>query len=582
MGKRLWRKQSFHVGVENDDPGCIWAFFQILRFHNVKRMLPYHHKRQKPPRKTSKRKVKPKHHQICPPYELEEAMTMSFASADLGTSVARLVKKKSVKAKIKALLAADKDKSKEFDLLQQSQLKVLEHNCKHLSAPTLISLLKANPKPIRTPKCIEESSKLEPKKGFGNKDSEEEVGVLEVFRVNQELFLKLLKDSPMRKPRLAKSRTFPSPNHSHIMLPSKVGHKHNEIWPIITHQLKESKSQRMGRSSSLKESLDRYPSLFQTKSNKEIKEGLSRSLKLIHEKEFTSLDYHPHQRSSKERLSFLEKESYIEAPQANLEALNLNQISHGELKGIKMDSPRGFEGLEQVDGLAKSHLSRQSNQDEEEQIAHMTTGVETHLLENGILNVGCSNPDDFPILSHRKCTFEDLDVNEELQYVKYVLDLMGFTAGEDPHGAWHSPDQPLDPALFDGIEVCCPFEPKLSNKKGAGIMSRYHRKVLFDLINEALVYVHERSYVCYPKALSYSCHVRPMPKGKNQVVEEVWEFMSQFIKWRYELDEVLNLAVPRDLSEDGPGWMNLQTDSECLALYMEDLIFDELLEEIIC
>jgi len=186
------------------------------------------------------------------------------------------------------------------------------------------------------------------------------------------------------------------------------------------------------------------------------------------------------------------------------------------------------------------------------------------------------------VVSHKKCPFEDLDSNVELQYAKYVLDLMGFTAGEDPYGAWHSLDQPLDPALFDGIEVCCPFEAKLWNKEAVGTLSKYHRKVLFALINEALMYVHERSYVYYPKLLSYSCHVRPAPKGKNQVVEEVWEFMSQYLRWRQELDPVLNLAVPRDLSEEGRGWMNLQTDSECLALYLEDSIFDELLEEIIC
>jgi len=316
--------------------------------------------------------------------------------ADLGTSVAGLVKKKSVKAKIKALLVADKDKSKEFDLLQQSQLKVIEHNCKHLCAPTLISLLKANPKPIGTPKCIEELNKLKPKQGVRNKDSEDEqVGVLEVFRVNQELFLKVSKDSLTRKLRLTKSRTFPSPNDSQIMPPSKVEHKHNEVWPVIAHrhELKKSKSQRLGRSSSLKESFDRYAPLSSANGNKEIKKGLSRSLKLTEEKEFSLLGYHHLRRSSKERLSFLEIESYNEAAQADLKVFSLDQTSHDELKGLMPDSPRGIDGLDQLDVLAKPHLSGQSNYHEEEQIAHVAEGAEACLQENGIHNVGHPIPE---------------------------------------------------------------------------------------------------------------------------------------------------------------------------------------------
>ena len=64
----------------------------------------------------------------------------------------------------------------------------------------------------------------------------------------------------------------------------------------------------------------------------------------------------------------------------------------------------------------------------------------------------------------------------------------------------------IDPALFDGIEVCCPFKPKLSNKEGVGVMSKYHQKVYFDLINEALVSF-TRDAMCVALKL---CHIAAM------------------------------------------------------------------------
>ena len=47
-----------------------------------------------------------------------------------------------------------------------------------------------------------------------------------------------------------------------------------------------------------------------------------------------------------------------------------------------------------------------------------------------------------------------------------------------------------------------------------------------------------------------------------------------------ELYLSLDYYVSKDLAKYD-GWMNLQFDSECVGLELDDLIFDDLLEEII-
>ncbi|KAL2898990.1 Protein TRM32 [Bienertia sinuspersici] len=589
MGKHLWRKHSY-VRVEDDQPGCIWTVFRMMNhhpWHNVKKMLPY--KKHKPHEKSPKSKeLKPEEeHGFSNTLELQEDTTLNYsASVNSSSSRGGSASKRSIKARIKSLMK-EKDNSTKSDILIEEQNVLLgnEERGYDTSAPTLMSLLKANPKLIRSISRGDESRSVKHGVHVKHKDSMKEdefVGILELFNVDQDLFLTILDDVTPRKPRLVKSGTFPSRNPSIEKQPSKIEHKHNEVWPTRSsneRELRKVKSQGVARSSSLKESLERYGYLFDSSSNRAIKKHLSKSFRFANEKEFVLSSGFQGRRSFKDRLNLSESESLSSFTMSE----PLHNKSDGEMKGLKVDSPRDFE----CSSKSQLHEQRQSVE-EEIDTTTMTSNCETNAQEV------CSQGDDdveiveWPISEESNNTRDSNEqfledyYNEDLQYVKFVLDIIGIDMEENQLQEWHNENQPLDPALFDGIEVCCPFEPKTSNKD-VMCMSSSHRKLLFDLINEALIDIHEKSYSSfYPKALSYWCHVCPKTKGKSRNIEGFWEFVREYLSWRPELDPTLDGAVAHDLSKDKNGWVNLQVDSEGIGLELEELIFNELLDEIIC
>ncbi|KAF8395118.1 hypothetical protein HHK36_019059 [Tetracentron sinense] len=164
----------------------------------------------------------------------------------------------------------------------------------------------------------------------------------------------------------------------------------------------------------------------------------------------------------------------------------------------------------------------------------------------------------------------------DYNYVRDVLELSGFS-GNEYLGTWHSLDQPVDPSVFEEVEGCLPLEPDYSRHEAGGSCDH---QLLFDLINEILLEIYERSFTYCPRPLSFNSHIRPLPVGYH-VLEEVWASISWYLSSRPELDQSLDYAVARDLAK-GDGWMNLQFDTECEGLELEELIFDDLLEEVIC
>ncbi|XP_058209079.1 uncharacterized protein LOC131322012 isoform X2 [Rhododendron vialii] len=163
----------------------------------------------------------------------------------------------------------------------------------------------------------------------------------------------------------------------------------------------------------------------------------------------------------------------------------------------------------------------------------------------------------------------------EFNYVKHVLELSGFSRDE-LLGTWHSPGQPVDPTLFEEVESCMVLEPHYpENEEGENC----DHLLLFDLINEVLLEIYERSFTYWPKPLSSNSHMRPIPVGYH-VLEEVWANISWYLSWKPEVDLLLDDSVTRDLAK-GDGWMNLQFEAECVGLEIEDLIFDDLLEELV-
>ncbi|GAV69459.1 DUF4378 domain-containing protein [Cephalotus follicularis] len=162
----------------------------------------------------------------------------------------------------------------------------------------------------------------------------------------------------------------------------------------------------------------------------------------------------------------------------------------------------------------------------------------------------------------------------KFNYVRDVLKLSGFS-GNEPLGTWHSNEQPVDPRVYEEVEDCILLGPNSHKNEEGGNCDDL---VLFDIINEVLIEIYENAYTYYPKPLSSLSHIRPMPLGYH-VLEEVWAQITWYLSSTPEADQSLDYVVTRDLSKND-GWMNLQFDSECVGLQLEDMIFYDLLAEV--
>ncbi|GAB2234048.1 hypothetical protein Droror1_Dr00003284 [Drosera rotundifolia] len=183
------------------------------------------------------------------------------------------------------------------------------------------------------------------------------------------------------------------------------------------------------------------------------------------------------------------------------------------------------------------------------------------------------NLDALDRLSHIKKD-KTLDA-DDLHYVKLILELSGLLS-KDQCQTRLLLEKPLDEALLEEAEAGLLPEPSCSSK---GRDTCHHRKLLFDLIDEALLHIFDRSCTYYPKALSSMCQVRPVPTGID-VFKDVQVYICTYFSLRPVSDALLDGAVAPDLSKD-KGWMSLQHDSESVALQLEHMIFNELLDEVI-
>ncbi|GAU34860.1 hypothetical protein TSUD_19400 [Trifolium subterraneum] len=174
----------------------------------------------------------------------------------------------------------------------------------------------------------------------------------------------------------------------------------------------------------------------------------------------------------------------------------------------------------------------------------------------------------------------EIDTNNEAayNYVKKVLELSGFTSNESL-GTWYSDNQPLDPSVYEELEGCLLLDPDCSGNCDEG--GHCNHLLLFDIINEGLLEIFGRSYNYYPRPLSSLSYVHPLPNGGDNVLHKVWKLISWYLNSApKEAYTSLDYYVAKDLAKYD-GWMNLQFDSECAGLEIDDLIFDDLLEEII-
>ncbi|KAL0390202.1 UNVERIFIED_CONTAM: protein TRM32 [Sesamum calycinum] len=167
--------------------------------------------------------------------------------------------------------------------------------------------------------------------------------------------------------------------------------------------------------------------------------------------------------------------------------------------------------------------------------------------------------------------------NSDLYYVRHLLDQSGIAAGL-PDVTWHASDQPFSPKLFEKVEACWPHE----RDQLTGLPDFYgcwHHRMLFDLVGEVLLEVYDMSLPYYPKPLSSSCHVCPFPMGSH-IIEEISTRAGTLLNLKPEEKQSLDCIAAHDLYHDR-SWMNLQLESECVALDIEETMFNELLEEVI-
>ncbi|XP_050369861.1 protein TRM32-like isoform X2 [Argentina anserina] len=375
---------------------------------------------------------------------------------------------------------------------------------------------------------------------------------------------------------------------------------------------------RVSRTSSLDESLNRYSQLFESSCRSEAKLDHSRSLKLKSEEIVTSTGNA--QKSTRRNLSLPDLDSlcsFLNGPARDAFRLGIpvkNVVDHKTSKenigpksvNLNVDTGNKSEKLESIletefQNTIKENcdakdlheceveLEERSRPCEQRQNSLMMSseGEEAEPSETCTLEP-CSS--ELPMLgelcSSTKCEkveteqtnmdfqspqlVDKLD-DPELNYIRDVLELSGFM-GDEYLETWYSMDRPLDPIVFKEMEVR--FQDELD------FTGNWDHQLLFDLVNETLVDIHERSYTYFPRPLSFSgSKHRPMPTGQK-LLEDVWTRISSYLRFRPELVQSLDDMVARDMAK-GDTWMNLQWETECEALELEDIIFEELLDEVI-
>ncbi|KAJ4882286.1 hypothetical protein Rs2_32379 [Raphanus sativus] len=170
----------------------------------------------------------------------------------------------------------------------------------------------------------------------------------------------------------------------------------------------------------------------------------------------------------------------------------------------------------------------------------------------------------------------------KFNYVRDILEISGFNEPESL-SVWQSEYQPLDPLVYEELTTtttrtgCMIQDPECPRNEEEG--GNCNHLLLFDLINEVLIEIYERSYHYCPKPLSSLCRIHPMPVGYS-VLKEVWVRINCYLRYKPLNEESFDKIMSRDLSRED-GWMDLQFESECVGIEVEDLIFEELLEELL-
>lgn len=173
----------------------------------------------------------------------------------------------------------------------------------------------------------------------------------------------------------------------------------------------------------------------------------------------------------------------------------------------------------------------------------------------------------------KRMNFEVDNRNEaEFNYVKGVLERSGFSRNK-PLGSWHSGGQPVDASVY--AEVGAKHDEIPGNEESRSC----YKLVLFELINQVLLEIYDRSFSYWPVPITCRSRIYPMPIG-HRVLEEVWGNIEGYLTPMPVFDPSLDDAVTRDLDKYD-GWMNIQFEAEGAGLELEDMVFHDLLLELL-
>ncbi|XP_022874440.1 uncharacterized protein LOC111393235 isoform X1 [Olea europaea var. sylvestris] len=710
--------------LEGKQPGCVWGLVHALDYHhwhsNGRKMI---HRQKYEDQRQSKfsaaygsSKTK-----LFESGEVEKLLNEQ-ESKFVSDRSSRLTNRQSLKARIKSLVAEGNSKKEENSFSVPSRLQ-RTYSIHHLESADggLHKILTDWKHPIiflpdnGTTQSLDTSKKAAFEQQEVNNDqfvngAEEGEDVLEMFKVDKDLFVKTVKgsdksskefsDSPLasnKTVKLSKSKSFPAADllQRRKLKPSKLEHKKNEIWsfregdrlrafhqsPQLAHSEKEiverqnetiasgtdeyniRKSTSIHRrSSSLNESVDKYASLFASTYGAEVKLHPSRSLKSINEyghapihfrriRSLSQVDYYYSDHkfgvlgndfsadgtntNAEESSSFgagenapLDSNETTKSQEESVNKHNCMQRIEDEASlrlNLRHEDGSVLDGsAEEMDELTvgesdshrvleiypeklpeKRHIS-DSKTSLREMVSHLvdfeisegldrehdhfyqkSSSVESHDQKSFYMDSSSSFNS---TLNLEKSGYADTnnkyfghdnyqkETDSDLYYVKHILEKSGIVENAFDI-TWHSSDEPLSPELFEEVEAY--WNHDQSQLTGwPDFYGCWHHRLLFDLVNEVLLQIYDKSSLYYPKALSSSCCTRSMPVG-NRFIEQVSTTIGALLNLKPEEKQILDSIVAYDLANDH-GWMNLQLESETVALDLEDVIFNELLEEVMC
>lgn len=115
-----------------------------------------------------------------------------------------------------------------------------------------------------------------------------------------------------------------------------------------------------------------------------------------------------------------------------------------------------------------------------------------------------------------------------------------------------------------------------------GLQDNLKDQLLSHLVNEVLYDIYEDCDVYYwPTSLGSKCNVHLQPLTEEHISTKVHSRFERLRGFIVKASNDVKSVTAHDLV-NSYGWMNLQVDSECLSLTLEEMLFDELLEELVC